>query len=267
MIGEIKVDELSQIQSRHHKEERDRTLVINSEDTNSNQMIGEIERDEQSQDEEQTQSMPREEQRDMTLVINNDQTTAHKVAEQPSRDEEKTQNFHVEGWGLRHLSNSEEMIEIDRTKDNLPNWKHELIQSISHGDLLDPQEKKSTLESSECSICKTKQPNIERRKEFTYEELQAATDGFSLKNCLSESGCLSTFKGQLEGRLKIVVKQHEITNSQVREKIKSEVQSILKATHKNVVMLLGSTTQESSLLTVYEYACNGSLDQYLSSKD
>lgn len=45
-----------------------------------------------------------------------------------------------------------------------------------------------------------------------------------------------------------------------------EVQLILKARHKNVAMLLGSSTDESQLLTVYEYACNGSLDKYLSSK-
>ncbi|KAL5077817.1 hypothetical protein RYX36_016801 [Vicia faba] len=116
-----------------------------------------------------------------------------------------------------------------------------------------------------CSICKTRRPNIEWQKEFTYEEVEAATDGFSLKNCLPESGNpFSTFKGKLEGELNIVVKQHEITNIQVREKMISEVQTIVKARHNNVVMLLGSSTKDRFMLIVYEYACNGSLDMYLS---
>ncbi|PNY09625.1 putative serine-threonine protein plant-type, partial [Trifolium pratense] len=121
--------------------------------------------------------------------------------------------------------------------------------------------------SSMCYVCKTRRPNIEWQKDFTYEEIESATDGFSLKNCLSESGNpFSTFKGKLEGEVKIVVKQHEITNIQVREKMKSEVQNILKARHNNVVMLLGSSTKDRFMLIVYEYACNGSLDMYLSSE-
>jgi hypothetical protein len=120
---------------------------------------------------------------------------------------------------------------------------------------------------SMCSVCKTRRPNIEWQKEFTYEEIESATDGFSLKNCLSESGNpFSTFKGKLEGEVRIVVKQHEITNIQAKEKMKSEVQTILKARHNNVVMLLGSSTKDRFMLIVYEYACNGSLDMYLSSK-
>ncbi|GAU21054.1 hypothetical protein TSUD_132660 [Trifolium subterraneum] len=120
---------------------------------------------------------------------------------------------------------------------------------------------------SMCSVCKTRRPNIEWQKEFTYEEIESATEGFSLKNCLSESGNpFSTFKGKLEGEVKIVVKQHEITNIEVREKMKSEVQTILKARHNNVVMLLGSSRKDRFMLIVYEYACNGSLDMYLSSE-
>jgi hypothetical protein len=34
-----------------------------------------------------------------------------------------------------------------------------------------------------------------------------------------------------------------------------------------MIMLLGTCIRQNQLLVVYEYACNGSLDQYLSSKD
>ncbi|KAK7259935.1 hypothetical protein RIF29_25562 [Crotalaria pallida] len=267
---EIKVDELSQLQSRNLEDERNTVLVINNDGINSNQVIGEIKRVQQcKEDQEQIQSMSHEEERNTEYVINNDQTTAHEIAEadQPSRHEEKIRHFfHDEDSGLRHPTNSEEMI--DQTKDDLLGQNQAQTQSTSHGDIFDGQKNKSILENSICicSVCKTRRPNINLRKEFTYEELQAATDGFSLKNCLSESGNLSTFRGQLECGMKIVVKlnQKEIKNSTIREKIMPDVQTILEVRHKNVIMLLGSSTEKGFLLTVYEHACNGSLDKHLS---
>ncbi|XP_029128326.1 RGS domain-containing serine/threonine-protein kinase A-like [Cajanus cajan] len=232
---------------------------------NSNQMIDKIERDEQCQDQGQTQSMPHEMERDTTTVIENDQTT-QEIADHSHQDEEKTTNFfHDEKWELMNPTNAEEMI--DQTKDDLLSQNQAQTISISNGVIFDGEQENSILENSMCtfcSVCKTGRPNIGQHKEFAYEELQAATDAFSLKNCLSKSGQLFTFKGQLEGGLKLVVKQHEIKNTQLREKMKSKVQTILKARHKNVIMLLGSSTSEHFLLTVYEYACNGSLDKYLS---
>ncbi|MED6125458.1 hypothetical protein PIB30_068740 [Stylosanthes scabra] len=224
------------MQSRRQRRKAMNTqLVINGEDINIDEETGEIERDKQRQEDEEIKSMLHDNEMDTTAETNNDQITAHEIAEQ-------TQNsFHVEGWSLRHPSNMYEMIEIDQ-----------------------PRETESASKELLCSVCKIRRPHNEWKKEFMYEELQSATDGFSLKNCLSEGGYLSTFKGQLKGELKIVVKQHEIRSSQERERIQSEVQSTLKVRHKNVVLLLGLTTQESFLLTVSEYACNGSLDMYLS---
>ncbi|KAL1358066.1 hypothetical protein AAHE18_04G008000 [Arachis hypogaea] len=245
--AEINVDEssLSRIQGRCQRRKATNTLLVTNRgerEINNDEETGEIEREKQREDDEQIKSMLHEEEMDTTVVTNNDEITAHDIAQQPSRDKEQTQNLlHVEAWSLRHPSNIYEMNEIDQ-----------------------PSDKESASEELLCSICKIRRPNIEWKKEFTYEELQIATDGFSLKNCLSEGGYLSTFKGQLEGELKIVVKQHELRSSQEREKIQSEVRSTLKVRHKNVVMLLGLTTEASFLLTVSEYACNGSLDMYLS---
>ncbi|XWS71306.1 hypothetical protein CRYUN_Cryun03dG0126900 [Craigia yunnanensis] len=67
-----------------------------------------------------------------------------------------------------------------------------------------------------CIICDNRIQNVEWRKDFTYVELHAATDGFSSKNNLSGDGVESTFR---EG---------------------------------------------SHRLLVYEYVCNGSLNQHLS---
>ncbi|KAG2394620.1 Proline-rich receptor-like protein [Vigna angularis] len=234
---------------------------------NSNQMIDKIERAEQGHHHEQMQSMSLEMVGDTTIMITTDQATAQEIADQPSKDEERRNNFfHGENWDWSNPEESEEML--DQPIDHLPSQNHAQTSSIFSAATLDGgEQEKSILENSMyniCSVCKTRRPNIWGQKEFTYDELLAATDAFSLKNCLSKSGSLFTFRGQMEGGMKLVVKKHDATNTQVREKAKSEIQTILKARHKNVIMLLGSSTAESFLFTVYEYACNGSLDKYLS---
>ncbi|TKY46606.1 Proline-rich receptor protein kinase PERK3 [Spatholobus suberectus] len=279
--SKFKDDEQKQIQCQPSEEEGCSNITTNTNEKTcqtspyhlstdetviySNQMIDKIEKDEQCQDQEQMQSMTHETEGDTTFVIKNDQTTAREIADQLCQDEGKTNNFHGEKWELRNPTKRKEMT--DQPKDDLLNQNQAQTLSISNGVILHGEQEKSILENSMCtfcSVCKTRRPTIGWQKEFTYEELQAATDAFSLKNCLSQTGHLFTFRGQLEGGLKLVVKQHDITNTQVREKMKSEIQTILKARHKNVIMLLGSSTSEHFLLTVYEYACNGSLDKFLS---
>lgn len=66
--------------------------------------------------------------------------------------------------------------------------------------------------------------------------------------------------------MKIAVKQHKNASFQGEKEFKSEVAVLSKARHKNVVMLIGSCSEGKSRLLVYEYVCNGSLDQHLSSK-
>ncbi|KAK8287205.1 hypothetical protein V6Z11_D07G042600 [Gossypium hirsutum] len=48
-------------------------------------------------------------------------------------------------------------------------------------------------------------------------------------------------------------------------KFKSEIDELIRVRHKNVVMLLGDCPKGTHRLLVYEYVCNDSLDQHLSS--
>ncbi|XP_050232724.1 probable serine/threonine-protein kinase PBL5 [Mercurialis annua] len=117
--------------------------------------------------------------------------------------------------------------------------------------------------NSICSICKNRRPRIGWKRDFTYAELHAATEGFSPKNFLSEGGFGSVYRGEIGG-LKIAVKQHKSASFQGEKEFKSEVNVLSKARNKNLVMLLGSCSEGSHRLLVYEYVCNGSLDQHLS---
>ncbi|KAI4332885.1 hypothetical protein L6164_017759 [Bauhinia variegata] len=117
--------------------------------------------------------------------------------------------------------------------------------------------------NSVCSVCNNTRPKIGLQRDFKYAELHAATQGFSDKNFLSEGGFGSVYKGELHG-LKIAVKQHKGASLQGEKEFKCEVEVLSKARHENVVMLLGSCSEGNNGLLVYEYVCNGSLDQHLS---
>ncbi|KAJ8755151.1 hypothetical protein K2173_018949 [Erythroxylum novogranatense] len=118
-------------------------------------------------------------------------------------------------------------------------------------------------QQSICSVCKNRRPRIGWKRDFSYAELHAATGGFSGKNFLSEGGFGSVFKGELNG-MKIAVKQHKNASFQGEKEFKSEVNVLSGARHENLVMLLGSCSEGSRRLLVYEFVCNGSLDQHIS---
>ncbi|MBA0665079.1 hypothetical protein Goklo_004994 [Gossypium klotzschianum] len=118
--------------------------------------------------------------------------------------------------------------------------------------------------NSLCLICKNRRPKIGWMRDFTYAELQAATEGFNAKNFLSEGGFGSVYRGEING-MKIAVKQHKYNASLQGEKeFKSEVHVLRTARHENLVMLVGSCSEGNHRLLVYEYVCNGSLDLHLS---
>lgn len=130
-------------------------------------------------------------------------------------------------------------------------------QSISDGEEFD---------NSICSVCKNKRPKVGWKRDFTYTELHEATEGFDPKNFLSEGGFGCVYKGVLKNGLKVAVKQHKDASFQGEKEFKSEVSVLSRARHQNLVMLLGSCSEGSHRLLVYEYVCSGSLDQHLSSK-
>ncbi|MBA0871174.1 hypothetical protein Goshw_022024 [Gossypium schwendimanii] len=118
--------------------------------------------------------------------------------------------------------------------------------------------------NSLCLICKNRRPKIGWMRDFTYAELQAATEGFNAKNFLSEGGFGSVYRGEING-MKIAVKQHKYNASLQGEKeFKSEVNVLRTARHENLVMLVGSCSEGNHRLLVYEYVCNRSLDLHLS---
>ena len=140
-------------------------------------------------------------------------------------------------------------------------------QHKSSNDQMSEFQPEEILRNSSCSVCENRRPKIEWKKDFTYAVLQAATEGFASENFLSEGGFGPVYRGRLKNGIKIAVKQHKHASFQGEKEFKSEVTVLNKARHENGVMLLGSCSERNHRLLVYEFVCNGSLDQHLSSKN
>ncbi|KAG6468243.1 G-type lectin S-receptor-like serine/threonine-protein kinase At2g19130 [Zingiber officinale] len=95
---------------------------------------------------------------------------------------------------------------------------------------------------------------------FTYSELQHATRNFSEK--IGGGGFGSVFKGSLPGSVAIAVKKLEGLR-QGEKQFRTEVSTIGRIQHINLVRMLGFCSQRSEKLLVYEFMPNGSLNSHL----
>ncbi|KAI4384598.1 hypothetical protein MLD38_002726 [Melastoma candidum] len=192
-------------------------------------------------------------------------STEAKSSPLPYPDEETTTNTELETAGEQSPPFMGDIKEEDQTSDycHLSPEDSRMQENKTNTKSHEPCYKGMSFKNSYCSICRNRRPKVGWKRDFTYAELQAATEGFSPKNFLSEGGFGSVYRGEMN-RQKIAVKQHNWASSQGEKEFKSEVNVLSKARHENLVMLLGSCSEGDHRLLVYEFVCNGSLDQHLS---
>ncbi|KAL2894733.1 hypothetical protein RDABS01_010642 [Bienertia sinuspersici] len=115
-----------------------------------------------------------------------------------------------------------------------------------------------------CSICQHKTPTFGKPpRRFTYEELEAATNGFSNESLLAQGGFGIVYRGVLSDGQVVAVKQLKFVDSQGDTDFCREVRVLSCAQHRNVVLLIGFCVEGKRRLLVYEYICNHSLDFHL----
>ncbi|KAK2981991.1 hypothetical protein RJ640_007583 [Escallonia rubra] len=97
-------------------------------------------------------------------------------------------------------------------------------------------------------------------KRYAYNDLVAMTNHF--KDKLGKGGFGAVYKGQLPGGYLIAVKMLENAKFSGEEFI-SEVSTIGRIHHVNVVQLVGFCSEGSKRALVYEFMPNGSLDKHI----
>jgi len=99
---------------------------------------------------------------------------------------------------------------------------------------------------------------------FSYKDLFRATGGFRNKHLLGEGGFGKVYKGVLpSSNVEVAVKRISHESRQGIKEFVTEIVSIGRLRHRNLVPLLGYCRRKGELFLVYSYMPNGSLDKYL----
>ncbi|KAI3409080.1 Protein kinase domain-containing protein [Psidium guajava] len=99
---------------------------------------------------------------------------------------------------------------------------------------------------------------------FPYQELKKATRGFRDKELLGFGGFGRVYKGAIPNKnTPVAVKRISHESKQGLQEFVSEIATIGRLRHRNLVQLLGWCRQRGDLLLVYDFMPNGSLDKYL----
>ncbi|CAK7350581.1 unnamed protein product [Dovyalis caffra] len=96
---------------------------------------------------------------------------------------------------------------------------------------------------------------------ITYQEIEAATKGFSEENVIGIGGNGKVYKGVLPGGTEVAVKRISHENDGMREFL-AEISSLGRLKHRRLVGLRGWCKREKGVfMLVYDYMENGSLEK------
>ncbi|KAL7614328.1 hypothetical protein Lser_V15G06980 [Lactuca serriola] len=107
------------------------------------------------------------------------------------------------------------------------------------------------------------QEDLKGAVHYNYKDLQLATNNFGEENILGKGGFGEVFKATLDDNNVVAVKKLHVQHARVKEEFENEVKLISDVHHRNLLRLLGWSSEGSDLLLVLEYMPNGSLDRFL----
>ncbi|XP_021720807.1 L-type lectin-domain containing receptor kinase IV.2-like [Chenopodium quinoa] len=99
---------------------------------------------------------------------------------------------------------------------------------------------------------------------FSFKDLYAATKGFRDSGLIGSGGFGKVYKGMIPfTHTQVAVKKVSHDSRQGMREFVSEIVTMRRLRHRNLVQLLGYCRRNGELLLVYEYMPNGSLDKFL----
>ncbi|KAI9388257.1 hypothetical protein POPTR_009G035701v4 [Populus trichocarpa] len=103
---------------------------------------------------------------------------------------------------------------------------------------------------------------------FSYKDLYKATKGFTDSELLGCGGFGKVYRGVLpSSNMQVAVKKVSHDSRQGTKEFVSEIASMGRLRHRNLVQLFGYCRRKGELLLVYDYMPNGSLDKLLFRND
>ncbi|KAJ8443914.1 hypothetical protein Cgig2_032738 [Carnegiea gigantea] len=113
--------------------------------------------------------------------------------------------------------------------------------------------------------------HADRAEEFSFKELAAATNNFSLEKKIGAGSFGVIYKGKLSDGREVAIKRGETgpRTKKLQEKecaFESEIAFLSRLHHKHLVRLVGYCEERDERLLVYEYMKNGALYDHLHDK-
>ncbi|AEC06772.1 roline-rich extensin-like receptor kinase 4 [Arabidopsis thaliana] len=102
---------------------------------------------------------------------------------------------------------------------------------------------------------------------FTYQELAAATGGFTDANLLGQGGFGYVHKGVLPSGKEVAVKSLKAGSGQGEREFQAEVDIISRVHHRYLVSLVGYCIADGQRMLVYEFVPNKTLEYHLHGKN
>ncbi|CAL5417639.1 unnamed protein product [Camellia sinensis] len=105
---------------------------------------------------------------------------------------------------------------------------------------------------------------------MVYESIIEATENFSTKYCVGKGGCGTVYKANLTTGEVVAVKKLHISSDGDLANLKgytSEISTLTKIRHRNIVELYGYCSHQRHSFLVYEFLEGGSLGKILSTED
>ncbi|KAH6767792.1 hypothetical protein C2S52_018775 [Perilla frutescens var. hirtella] len=99
--------------------------------------------------------------------------------------------------------------------------------------------------------------------QYDFGKIRAATNDFADANKLGEGGFGAVYRGNLPTGEEIAVKRLSKDSGQGIVEFKNEVLLVAKLQHRNLVRLLGFSTEGIERLLIYEFVQNASLDKFI----
>ncbi|KAI7731912.1 hypothetical protein M8C21_027233, partial [Ambrosia artemisiifolia] len=98
------------------------------------------------------------------------------------------------------------------------------------------------------------------------EAIKAGTQNFSDYTCVGEGRFWKLYEGEVtdaNGCTAIFAKRWDIKSHQGRTQFFTELNTLLKYKHENLIRLIGYCNEKNEKIIIYEHACNGSLAKHL----
>ncbi|XP_060192882.1 cold-responsive protein kinase 1-like isoform X1 [Lycium barbarum] len=105
--------------------------------------------------------------------------------------------------------------------------------------------------------------SIASTKNFSFSELQLATNNFQQTNKIGRGGFGTVYKGTLKNGKEIAVKTLAAESRQGLREFLNEIETISNVRHPNLVEIVGCCADGNNRILVYEYLENRSLDRAL----